>query len=84
MSNVMKAVPLVVLCALIIAGPPVWANWIQDDRAICTAAGNQYSPTITSDGAGGRHCNVARLPGDRLGYLWAESRCEWFRGANGN
>jgi hypothetical protein len=53
MSRVMKAVPLVVLCALIIAVPSVWAYWVQDGVAICTATGDQRSPTITSDGAGG-------------------------------
>ena len=53
MSRVMKAVPLVVFCALIIAVPSVWANWVQDGVALCTATGEQYLPTITSDGAGG-------------------------------
>ena len=49
----MKAVPLVVFCALIIAVPSVWANWVQDGVALCTATGNQKLPMITSDGAGG-------------------------------
>ena len=53
MSRVMKAVPLVVFCALIIAVPSVWANWVQDGVALCTATGNQKLPMITSDGAGG-------------------------------
>jgi hypothetical protein len=53
MSRVLKAVPLVVLCAFIVAVPPVWANWVQDGVAICTATGGQGLPTITSDGAGG-------------------------------
>jgi len=52
-SRVMKAVPLVVFCALIIAVPSVWANWVQDGVALCTATGNQKLPMITSDGAGG-------------------------------
>jgi predicted lipoprotein with Yx(FWY)xxD motif len=49
----MKTVPLVVLCALIIAVPSVWANWVQDGVALCTATDNQYGPVIVSDGAGG-------------------------------
>jgi len=53
MSIVMKTVPLVVLCALIIAAPSVWANWVQDGVPLCTATGHQSSPAITSDGAGG-------------------------------
>ncbi|MCX5754158.1 MAG: hypothetical protein NTW97_11055, partial [Candidatus Krumholzibacteria bacterium] len=53
MSRVMKTVPLVVLCALIIAVPSVWANWVQDGVAICAATGNQLFPTIVSDDAGG-------------------------------
>jgi predicted lipoprotein with Yx(FWY)xxD motif len=53
MSRVMKAVPLAVLCVLIIAVPSVWAYWVQDGLALCTATGDQLSPTITSDGAGG-------------------------------
>jgi len=53
MSRVMKTAPLVVLFALIIAVPSVWANWVQDGVALCTAAGGQGAPTITSDGAGG-------------------------------
>jgi len=53
MSRMMKIVPLVVLCALIIAAPSVWACWVQDGVAICTATGGQGFPRITSDGAGG-------------------------------
>jgi len=53
MSKAMKAMPLVVLCALIVAVPSVWANWVQDGVAICTALDHQGSPQITSDGAGG-------------------------------
>ena len=53
MSRAMKAVPLVVLCALIVAVPSVWANWVLDGVAICTATGDQHFPTIVSDGAGG-------------------------------
>jgi hypothetical protein len=46
-------VPLVVLCALIIAVPSVWAYWVQGGVALCTATGDQQYPTIVSDGAGG-------------------------------
>ena len=53
MSRMMKSVPLVVLCALIIAVPSVRANWVQDGVALCTATGDQDNPQITSDGAGG-------------------------------
>ena len=53
MNRLLKATPLVVLCALIIAVPSVWANWVLDGVAICTATGNQGGPTIVSDGAGG-------------------------------
>ena len=53
MSRALKAVPLVVLCALIIAVPSVWAYWVQDGVALCTARYDQYNPTIVSDGAGG-------------------------------
>jgi hypothetical protein len=53
MSKAMKAVPFVVVCALIIAVPSVWAHWVQDGVALCTAPGSQVACTITSDGAGG-------------------------------
>ena len=53
MSRLLKTVPLVVLCALIIAVPSAWAYWVQDGAAICTATGDQRNPTILSDGAGG-------------------------------
>ena len=53
MRRVMKAVPLVLGFTLIIAAPSVWANWVRDGAAICTATGNQVTPTIVSDGAGG-------------------------------
>jgi len=53
MSRVVKAVPLVVLCALIIAVPSVWANWLHDGVILCTASGDQYFPVIVSDGEGG-------------------------------
>jgi hypothetical protein len=53
MNRVMKAVPFVVLCALIIAVTPVWALWIPDGGPICTAEQSQEYPTIASDGAGG-------------------------------
>ena len=53
MSRLMKAAPLVVLCVLVIAAPPAWANWVQDGTAICTATGTQGGPKVVSDGAGG-------------------------------
>ena len=53
MRSVMKAAPLVVLLALIIAVPSAWAYWVQDGAAICTVAGVQEYPMIASDGAGG-------------------------------
>ena len=53
MSKSMKALPIVVLCALIIAVPSVWAYWVQDGVALCTATGDQLYKAITSDGAGG-------------------------------
>jgi hypothetical protein len=53
MSKVMKIAPFIVLCALMIAVPSVWANWIQDGVALCTATGNQFITGITSDGEGG-------------------------------
>ena len=53
MSNVMRAAPLVLLCALTIGVPSVWANWVQDGAAICTATADQYHPELVSDGAGG-------------------------------
>jgi len=53
MSRRMRLVPLAVLCALIIAVPSVWANWVEGGVALCTAMGYQQSPQITSDGAGG-------------------------------
>jgi hypothetical protein len=53
MSGMAKAVPLVVLCILIIAVPSVWAYWVQDGVGLCTATGSQTSPQITSDGSGG-------------------------------
>jgi predicted lipoprotein with Yx(FWY)xxD motif len=53
MSKAIKAVPCVLLCALIIAVPSVRAYWAQDGVALCTAAGDQSNPQIASDGAGG-------------------------------
>ena len=56
MSRLLKAVPLVVLCALVIAVPSVWAYWVQDGVALTatlTATWEQAYPTIVSDGAGG-------------------------------
>jgi hypothetical protein len=53
MSKAIRVVPFVILCALVIAVPSVWANWVQDGVALCTVAGEQIYPAITSDGAGG-------------------------------
>ncbi len=53
MSRLLIAAPFIILCALIIAVPSVWAYWVQDGMTICTATGTQQYPTITSDGAGG-------------------------------
>jgi hypothetical protein len=53
MRRAMKAVPLVVLCAVIIAVPSVRASWVQDGVALCTATGDQQYPQIISDGMGG-------------------------------
>ncbi|MCX5753310.1 MAG: hypothetical protein NTW97_06630, partial [Candidatus Krumholzibacteria bacterium] len=53
MSRAMKAVPFVVLFALIIAVPSVRAYWVQDGVGLCTATGSQSNPTIIYDGAGG-------------------------------
>jgi hypothetical protein len=53
MRRSLRVLSLAVLCILIIAVPSVWAYWVQDGVAICTATGDQNWPTITSDGAGG-------------------------------
>ena len=53
MTRIIKIVPLVVLCALIIAVPSVGANWVTDGVALCTATGGGDSPQVISDGAGG-------------------------------
>jgi hypothetical protein len=53
MKRMMRAAPLAVFTALIIAVPSVWANWVQDGVALCTATGVQQYPAIASDGAGG-------------------------------
>ena len=53
MSIAIKTVPVVVLCALIVAVPSIWASWVQDGVALCTATGNQNYPMIAPDGAGG-------------------------------
>src|SRR5512136_2503370 len=53
MSGAMKAFLLLVLCVSNIAVPSVWAYWVQDGVALCTAAWNQDYPTIVSDDAGG-------------------------------
>ncbi|MGD1049112.1 MAG: T9SS type A sorting domain-containing protein [Candidatus Krumholzibacteriaceae bacterium] len=53
MGKVLRAAPLVVLSALIIAVPSAWAIWVQGGVPLCTAAGNQLYPSLTSDGAGG-------------------------------
>jgi hypothetical protein len=53
MGRVMTAVVLSAFCALVVAVPSAWAYWVQDGVALCTAAGFQGSPQITSDGVGG-------------------------------
>ena len=53
MSRAAKTVPIVVLCAFIIAAPPAWAYWIPDGVRVSTAATDQMYPQITSDGVGG-------------------------------
>ena len=53
MVRVMKAVPLVVFCALIMAVPFVRANWVQDGVALCTGTSDQQYPQVISDDAGG-------------------------------
>jgi|GEM_PF-6190929 len=53
MRRLIETVPLVVLCALIIAVPSAWAYWVQDGVALCLAAGDQHFPMIVSDGVGG-------------------------------
>ena len=47
---------LVVLATLGSVTPAAWAAWPSDPNLnvpLCTAAGDQLSPTIVSDGAGG-------------------------------
>jgi hypothetical protein len=53
MRKMMKAIALVTLCALVVVVPFAWANWIQDGVVICAATGDQWYPTIVSDGADG-------------------------------
>jgi hypothetical protein len=67
MSRSLKVVPLVVLCAVIVAVPSVWANWVQDGVALCTATGGQQFPQITSDGAGGA---IVTWMDYRDGHYW--------------
>lgn len=57
MGRVMKAMPIVVLCALILVAPSVWAYSVQDGVALCTVTGSQYFPLIISDGAGYAECD---------------------------
>ena len=47
------AVPLIFLCALSAAAPSVWAYWVEDGTALCTATASQINPTIALDGSGG-------------------------------
>jgi hypothetical protein len=47
-----------VLCAaalftLVVGVPSLWAQWITDGVPVCTAAGDQEVPQITTDGSGG-------------------------------
>ncbi|MCX5752107.1 MAG: T9SS type A sorting domain-containing protein [Candidatus Krumholzibacteria bacterium] len=53
MSRLMKIVSLVLFCVSLIAVPSLWANWVQDGVALCTATRQQQFPAIASDGAGG-------------------------------
>jgi hypothetical protein len=53
MGKVMKTVPLVILCALIIAASAARGSWPANGTAICAAIGDQQTPQIISDGAGG-------------------------------
>ena len=46
-------VPLVVLCALVVAAPAARGSWVVNGAAICTAWTDQQTPQIISDGAGG-------------------------------
>jgi hypothetical protein len=53
MSKLIGIVLFTVLCSLAAAVPNAWALWMPDGTALCTATGNQYPPTIVSDGSGG-------------------------------
>ncbi len=52
MRSTISAV-LAVLGAFLLPAVPALAQWQYDGAAVCTATGNQYSPTIASDGSGG-------------------------------
>ena len=47
-----KVLCAVVLCMLVVGVPSLWAQGIAD-VPVCTAAGEQNAPQLTSDGAGG-------------------------------
>jgi predicted lipoprotein with Yx(FWY)xxD motif len=64
MSRVLKTMPLVVFFVLMTATQSAWAYWVQHGVALSTAAGTQWGPMITSDGAGG---SIATWRDDRSG-----------------
>jgi hypothetical protein len=53
MPKVMRVTLPLVLCSLVVAVPSLWAYWVQNGNAICTATGEQEYPQTASDGAGG-------------------------------
>jgi hypothetical protein len=53
MRNVAKALPLALVCAMILAVPSVWAYWPADGIPLCTLTSSLMNPSIISDGSGG-------------------------------
>ncbi len=53
MSKAMKVAFALALGSLVIAVPSIWAYWVGNGVALCTATGDQLRPAIGSDGAGG-------------------------------
>jgi hypothetical protein len=53
MRRVMRIVFPFFLCSLVFAVPSLWASWVEDGVAICTASWGQGSPKTVSDGGGG-------------------------------
>jgi hypothetical protein len=53
MSRAMKALPFVVLGALMVAMPQAWATWTADGVPICTASGDQHNPQLITVDDGG-------------------------------